>query len=92
IMDDLKEYDAAITYAKAGLALDAGRVGEAGQYGDTLIAQILLKQKKVADAKKYLEEAVARDADGIYARKLLERIAKGDYDDKSGSSTTESRH
>jgi Tfp pilus assembly protein PilF len=92
IMDDLQQYDAAIAYAKAGLALDTGRVGEAGQYGDTLIAQILLKQKKVADAKKYLEEAVANDADGIYARKLLERIAKGDYDDKTGSSTTESHH
>ena len=92
IMDDLKQSDAAITYAKAGLALDTGRVGEAGQYGDTLIAQILLKQKKVADAKKYLEDAVASDADGIYARKLLDRIAKGDYDDKSGTSTAESRH
>jgi Tfp pilus assembly protein PilF len=92
IMDDLQQYDAAIAYAKAGLALDSGRVGEAGQYGDTLIAQILLKQKKVADAKKYLEEAVANDADGIYARKLLDRIAKGDYDGKSSSSTTESGH
>ena len=92
IMDDLNEYDAAITYAKAGLALDTGRVGEAGQYGYTLIAQILLKQKKVGEAKKYLEQAVAYDADGIYARKLLERIAKGDYDDKSSGSTTESKH
>jgi tetratricopeptide (TPR) repeat protein len=92
IMEDLQQYDAAIAYAKAGLALDSGRAGEAGQYGDTLIAQILLKQKKVADAKKYLEEAVANDADGMYARKLLDRIAKGEYDDKSSGSTTESRH
>ncbi len=83
IMDDLNEYDAAIAFAKAGLTLDPGRVGEAGQYGDTLIAQILLKQKKVADAKKYLEQAVANDADGVFARKLLDKIAKGDYDDKS---------
>jgi len=43
----------------------------------------LLKQKKVADAKKYLEQAVANDADGVFARKLLDKIAKGDYDDKS---------
>lgn len=91
IMDDLNEYDAAIAYAKAGLALDPGRVGEAGQYGYTLIAQILLKQKKVADAKKYLEQAVANDADGVYARKLLERIAKGDYNDKSTGATTETK-
>ena len=84
IMDDLQQYDAAIAYAKAGIALDVGRVGEAGQFGYTLIAQILLKQKKVADAKKYLEQAVAYDADSIYARTLLDRIAKGDYDDKSG--------
>jgi Tfp pilus assembly protein PilF len=90
IMDDLNQYDAAISFAKAGLALDPGRVGEAGQYGDTLIAQILLKQKKVADAKKYLEQAVANDADGVFARKLLDKIAKGDYDDKSSGSTTES--
>ena len=79
IMDDLHQYDAAVAYAKRGIALDIGRAGEAGQYGYTLIAQVLLKQKKVADAKKYLEEAVAYDADGIYARKLLERISKGDY-------------
>ena len=79
IMDDLHQYDAAVVYAKRGIALDVGRAGEAGQYGYTLIAQVLLKQKKVADAKKYLEEAVAYDADGMYARKLLERISKGDY-------------
>jgi len=91
IMDDLNQYNAAIAYAKAGLALDPGRVGEAGQYGYTLIAQILLKQKKVADAKKYLEEAVANDADGVYARKLLDKISKGDYDDKSSGSTTDSK-
>lgn len=83
IMDDLHQYDAAIAYAKAGIDLDTGRVGEAGQFGYTLIAQILLKQKKVADAKKYLEQAVAYDADGIYAKKLLEKIAKGDYDANS---------
>lgn len=91
IMVDLDEYAAAIAYAKAGLALDPGRVGEAGQYGYTLIAQILLKQKKVADAKKYLEAAVANDADGVYARKLLDKIAKGDYDDKSSGNPTESK-
>lgn len=85
IMDDLHQYDAAIAYAKEGIELDTGRVGEAGQFGYTLIAQILLKQKKVADAKKYLEEAVAYDADGIYAKKLLDKIAKGDYDEKSSS-------
>ena len=91
IMVDLDEYEAAIAYAKAGLALDPGRVGAAGQYGYTLIAQILLKQTKVADAKKYLEEAVANDADGVYARKLLDKIAKGDYDDKSSGNPTESK-
>jgi len=79
IMDDLSQYDAAVGYAKRGIDLDVGRVGEAGQFGYTLIAQILLKQKKVTDAKKYLEEAVAFDADGMYARKLLERISKGEY-------------
>ena len=90
IMEDLQQYDAAISYAKQGIALDVGRVGEAGQFGYTLVAQILLKQKKVADAKKYLEQAVAYDADSIYAKTLLDRIAKGDYDDKSTGS--ESKH
>jgi Tfp pilus assembly protein PilF len=91
IMDDLRQYDAAVAYARRGIALDTGRVGEAGQYGYTLLAEILLKQNKVADAKKYLEQAVAYDADGIYARKLLERIAKGDYDDKASTSGQRSR-
>lgn len=79
IMDDLRQYDAAVAYAKRGIALDVGRAGEAGQYGYTLIAQVLLKQKRISDAKKYLEQAVAYDADGAYARKLLDRISKGDY-------------
>lgn len=82
IMDDLKQYDAALAYATRGIALDVGRAGEAGQYGYTLAARILLKQKKVSEAKKYLGQAVAFDADGIYAQKLLDQIAKGDYDDK----------
>jgi hypothetical protein len=78
-MDDMHQYEAALAYAKRGIALDTGRTGEAGQFGYTLIARIFLEQKNVADAKKYLEQAVAYDADGIYARKLLERIAKGEY-------------
>lgn len=82
IMDDLQQYDAALAYAKRGIELDVGRAGEAGQYGYTLVARILLKQKKVAEAKKYLEQAVAFDADGMYAQKLLDKIAKGDYDEK----------
>ena len=82
IMDDLQQYDAALAYAKRGIALDMGRAGEAGQYGYTLVARLLLKQKKVAEAKKYLQQAVAFDADGMYAQKLLDQIAKGDYDDK----------
>ena len=87
IMQDLKLYDDAIRYAKAGIALDTGRVGEAGQHGYVLIAQILLQQKKVGEAKKYLQQAVTYDADGIYAKKLLDKIAKGDYEDKSAGST-----
>jgi Tfp pilus assembly protein PilF len=81
LMEDLQEYDAALAYAKAGIQLDTGRAGEAGQYGYTLIAQILLKQKKVDEAKKYLEQAVTYDADGVYAKKLLDKIAKGDYNE-----------
>lgn len=85
IMQDLKLYDDAIRYAKAGIALDTGHVGEAGQHGYVLIAQILLQQKKVSEAKRYLQQAVSYDADGLYAKKLLDKIAKGDYDDKSAS-------
>lgn len=91
IMDDLKQYDAAVAYARQGIALDTGRVGEAGQYGYTLVAEVLLKQNKVSEAKKYLEQAVVYDADGIYARKLLDKIAKGDYDDKTNASGQHSK-
>ncbi|MBV8356178.1 MAG: hypothetical protein JO101_12705 [Candidatus Eremiobacteraeota bacterium] len=83
IMQDLKLYDDAIRYAKNGIDLDTGRVGEAGQHGYVLLAQIYLQQKKLDLAKKTLQQAVTYDADGIYARKLLDKIAKGDYDDKS---------
>ena len=87
IMQDLKLYDEAIRYAKAGIDLDTGRVGEAGQHGYVLIAQMYLAQKKLDQAKKYLQQAVTYDADGIYAKKLLDKIAKGDYNDKSAAST-----
>jgi tetratricopeptide (TPR) repeat protein len=91
IMQDLKLYDDAVRYAKAGIALDTGRVGEAGQHGYVLIAQILLQQKKVPEAKRYLQQAVAYDADGIFAKKLLDKIAKGDYDDKSAPTSPPKR-
>jgi Tfp pilus assembly protein PilF len=79
LLDDLGARDAAITYATRGLEADIGHVGEAGQHGYTLLAQIYLKQKKLDDARRVLRAAIAQDSDTAYAQTLLRKINAGDY-------------
>ncbi len=79
ILDDLKQPDAAIAAIRRGLEVDSCHAGEAGQHGYTLIARILIAQKKCAEAEKTLNSAIKADVDTIFAKKLLEKIKKGDY-------------
>jgi tetratricopeptide (TPR) repeat protein len=79
ILSDLKEPAAALGYLQRGIALDSGHVGEAGQHGYTLIARIYIDQKKLPDAEKILDVAIADDVDTIYAKTLLAKIKNGDY-------------
>ena len=80
LLDDLKQYNEAIKYLTTGVQLDTGNVGEAGQHGYVLLGRVYLAQHKLEDAKRVLKAAVANNADGIIARKLLEKIDHGDYD------------
>jgi tetratricopeptide (TPR) repeat protein len=82
LLYDLKQPQAAINYVKRGIDLDTGHVGEAGQHGYTLLAQIYIQQHKLDDAKKVLNEAIAVNADTIFAKTLLSKIKAGDYDPK----------
>ncbi len=80
LLADLHEEDAALTYLERGIALDTGHVGEAGQHGYTLVARILIGRHRLKDATAVLDAAIANDVDTIYARTLLEKIQRGDYD------------
>jgi tetratricopeptide (TPR) repeat protein len=91
LLHDLKQPAAAIKYVQTGIELDPGHVGEAGQYGYTLLARIYLDQHRLDDAKQVLNKAVAVNADASYARTLLAKIDKGDYDKKAPSATIEQR-
>jgi Tfp pilus assembly protein PilF len=82
LLYDLHQPAEAIRYADTGLALDTGHVGEAGQYGYTLLARIYLDQNRLDEAQRVLAQAVAADADATYARTLQQKIEKGDYDRK----------
>jgi tetratricopeptide (TPR) repeat protein len=83
VLQDLGQYDAAIGYATRGLQADIGHVGEAGQHGYTLIAQIYLEQKKVADARRVLKASITAGTDVTYANALLKRIDDGAYGNAS---------
>jgi Tfp pilus assembly protein PilF len=79
LLDDLGARSAAITYATRGLEADVGHVGEAGQHGYTLLAQIYLAQKKLDDARRVLHAAVTAGTDAVFAQTLLHKIDAGDY-------------
>jgi Tfp pilus assembly protein PilF len=79
ILHDLKQPDAAIAALRRGIDLDTGGVGEAGQHGYTLIARIDIEQRKFPDAEKMLNTAIQKNADAIFAKKLLDKLKNGDY-------------
>ena len=74
LLGDLGQLDAAIVYVRRGIDLDVARVGEAGRHGYTLLARLYLREHKTTEARATLERAVALDADGIYARTLLDKL------------------
>lgn len=85
IFHDLKEPLEAARYVTNGLEIDTGHVSEAGRFGYTLLARIYIEQRKLSDAKRVLNAAVNSNADAAYARTLLEKLSKGDYDRKPRS-------
>ncbi len=80
LLADLHQDDAALTYLERGIALDTGHVGEAGQHGYTLMARILIGQHRLKDAGALLTTAIDDGVDTVYARTLLDKIKRGDYD------------
>jgi tetratricopeptide (TPR) repeat protein len=80
LLADVHQNDAAIAYLNRGIALDSGRVGEAGQHGYTLLARLYIEQHRLKDATAVLTAAIDRDVDTIYASTLLAKIKNGDYD------------
>ena len=91
LLHDLKQPAEAIKYVQTGLELDPGHVGEAGQYGYTLLARIYIDEHRLDDARQALDKAVAANADAGYARTLLAKLDHGDYDKKPTASTIEQR-
>ncbi len=79
VLEDLQQYDGAITYATRGLQTDIGHVGEAGQHGFTLLARIYLDEKKVDDARRVLKASITAGTDVAYASTLLKNIDDGKY-------------
>ncbi len=79
VLQDLGQPEAAIAYATRGLQADVGHVGEAGQHGYTLLAQIYLQQKKLDDARRVLRASIAAGADVAYAGTLLRKLDDGAY-------------
>ncbi|MEO6912664.1 MAG: hypothetical protein ABI182_01410, partial [Candidatus Baltobacteraceae bacterium] len=79
ILNDVHQPSEAVKYVTQALELDTGRVGEAGQYGLTLLAGIYIAQHKLNDAKRVLSAAVHENLDAGYASTLLAKISKGDY-------------
>jgi tetratricopeptide (TPR) repeat protein len=80
LLYDLRQPEAAIKYLTNGLNLDVGHVGEAGQHGYTLLARIYIDERKLPDAQRVLNQAIAADVDTIYAKTLLAKIKAGDFD------------
>jgi len=81
VMDDLKQYDAALKYLSTATQLDPTGVGEAGQHGYVLIARVFIKEHKLSDARRVLSAAVANDTDALIAHKMLDKLKAGDYGD-----------
>ena len=79
LLQDLGQPDAAIGYATRGLEADVGHVGEAGQHGYTLLAQIYLQQKKLDDARRVLKASISAGTDVAYANTLLRKLDDGAY-------------
>ncbi len=79
LLQDLGQPDAAIGYATRGLQADVGHVGEAGQHGYTLLAQIYLQQKKLDDARRVLKASITAGTDVAYANTLLRKLDDGAY-------------
>jgi tetratricopeptide (TPR) repeat protein len=77
LLQDLGQYDAAIGYATRGLQADVGHVGEAGQHGYTLLAQIYMQQKKPDDARRVLRASISAGSDVAYASTLLRKLDGG---------------
>ena len=80
LFDDLGQAEAATRYATLGLEKDIGHVGEAGQHGYTLLAQVYLGERKIADARRVLRASIAANADAAFAATLLRKVDNGDYD------------
>ncbi|MDB5042482.1 MAG: Invasion protein regulator [Candidatus Eremiobacteraeota bacterium] len=79
MLHDLKQYDAAVTYATRGLTADVGGVGESGQHGYTLLARIYLDDKRPAEARRVLKASITAGTDVAFASTLLKKIDNGDY-------------
>ncbi|MDQ6825718.1 MAG: hypothetical protein M3Z14_00770 [Candidatus Eremiobacteraeota bacterium] len=82
ILYDLKQSREAIRYVTTGLELDTGHVSAAGEYGYTLLGRIFIEEHKLDDARRVLNVAVRNKTDAPYAKILLEKISKGQYDRK----------
>lgn len=74
LLYDLKQDDAAVAAIRRGLDLDVCHVGEAGQFGYTLIARIYMDEKRCPDAQKALDTAIKDDTDAIYAHTLMNKL------------------
>jgi tetratricopeptide (TPR) repeat protein len=85
LLQDLGQPEAAIGYATRGLQADVGHVGEAGQHGYTLLAQIYLGEKKIEDARRVLKASITAGTDVSYANTLLKKIDDGAYGKPSPS-------
>jgi tetratricopeptide (TPR) repeat protein len=79
LLHDLRQYDAAVSYATRGVEADIGHVGESGQHGYTLLARIYLDEQKPADARRVLRVSIAAGCDVGYATTLLKKIDDGAY-------------
>ncbi|HEV3157374.1 MAG TPA: tetratricopeptide repeat protein [Candidatus Baltobacteraceae bacterium] len=71
VLFDLGQSDMAQAYLERALDLDPDGVGQAGQYGYTLLARIALKNGRPEQARVLLKHALAIGADAGYAKTLL---------------------
>jgi hypothetical protein len=76
VLDDLRQFPAAVDYATRGLEIDVGHVGEAGQHGYTLLGRIYIDEKRPDDARRVLRASVAAGVDVDYAQALSARLPR----------------